>query len=95
MAKVATVVRVQSLAQGLPQAVSVAKKKKKKRIMFSEWNLWKDTYNEYLLNNSKFPGVSAGSGSGIVTMAAEVAPVAWVHSLSQELPHAVGGAKKN
>lgn len=94
MAKVATVVRVQSLAQGLPQAVSVAKKKKK-RIMFSEWNLWKDTYNEYLLNNSKFPGVSAGSGSGIVTMAAEVAPVAWVHSLSQELPHAVGGAKKN
>lgn len=68
---------------------------KKKRIRFSEWNLWKDTYNEYLLNNSKFPGVSAGSGSGIVTMAAEVAPVAWVHSLSQELPHAMGGAKKN
>lgn len=26
---------------------------KKKRIRFSEWNLWKDTYNEYLLNNSK------------------------------------------
>ena len=38
---------------------------------------------------------TTGSGSGIVTAAAQVAAVAQVQSLAQELPHATGHGQKN
>ena len=43
----------------------------------------------------EFPcGEGRGWGSSVVTAVAWVTDVAWVHSLAQELPHAIGEAKK-
>ena len=42
----------------------------------------------------EFSGGTAGYGSIIVTAVARVTAVVWVCSLAQELPHAVGMAKK-
>ena len=42
----------------------------------------------------KFPGGSVGGGSGIVTAVAQVTAVLRVPPLAQELPHAMGSAKK-
>ena len=50
-----------------------------------------------MLNIKEFEEISYGSGvngSGIVTLAAEVSPVAWVLSLAQEVQHAMHAAKK-
>ena len=42
----------------------------------------------------EFSGGTVGYGSIIVTAVARVTAVVWVCSLAQELPHAVGMAKK-
>ena len=41
-----------------------------------------------------FPLGTAGYGSSVVTAAARLTAMAWVQSLVQELPHALGAAKK-
>ena len=41
-----------------------------------------------------FPGGSEGWGYVVVTAVAQVTAIARVHSLTQELPHAVGAKKK-
>ena len=42
----------------------------------------------------EFPGGAVDSGSGVVTAVVWITAVARVQSLTQELPHAVGIAKK-
>ena len=42
----------------------------------------------------EFPCDSAGEGSSVVIAVAWATTVAWVLSLAQELPHAMGASKK-